>query len=121
MLLHDVAEFVTDRGGQFGLVIHQREQPACDKNVARRHGVRVGHRLVEHIEAIGPGKPGAADQLLAHFVRQRLQPRRGIGGADLLLDLAGKGGHAGLGHRGGLRRIVLGRAGAGEREEREEQ
>ena len=74
MLLGNVAEFMAHRRGELGLVVHQGQQTSRHEHVTCRHGVRIGHRLVEDIEAIAAGKPGLGDQFLTDLVDHGLQP-----------------------------------------------
>ena len=71
--LGDVAELVTHRRSQLGLVVGQRDQPARHEHIARLQcmGIRLG--LVEHVEAKAARHRGAAHQPLADPVNHGLE------------------------------------------------
>jgi len=85
--LHDMADLVAERGGQFGLVIEQGEQAARHHHISAGR-VRIGQRLVEHDEAVVTGDARLADDLLTDAVDIGLQRRIRIGRPDIALELA---------------------------------
>jgi hypothetical protein len=120
MVLGKMAELVAHRRGELGLVVHQGEQAARHEDVAAGQGVGVGHRLVEHEEAIAARHTTLADQPLSDPVDESLQLRIGIGRSDSLLDLAGQRVAALGDSSGGLRRNAAGCAAAGQRRQHQE-
>ncbi len=69
--LHQMAEFVADRGGQLGLVLEQGQQAARDEDVGLDR-VRIGDRRIQHDEAEA-ADAGGRDHALAHPVDIGLQ------------------------------------------------
>ncbi len=69
--LNEMAEFMAERGGEFGLVFEDRQQAARHEHIAR-HGMRIRQRLVEHGEAIASGEPGRRHDAVDRRGRHRL-------------------------------------------------
>ncbi len=115
-----MADLVAERGGEFGLVVEQRQQSARHHHVAAG-GVGIGQRLVEHDEAIAAGNAGAGDQGLADTVDIGLQLGIGIGRPDLALEFARQDRDAGprAGGRRSRRRDTRRSAGGDPGDERE--
>jgi hypothetical protein len=109
--LNQMAEFVTDRGSQLGLVLEQGQQPARDEDVGLDR-MRIGDRRIQNDEAEA-ADAGGRDHALPDPVDIGLEGGVRVGRSDEFLDPLGQddGSASGRRSRGGGRRLDGRRAG----------
>ncbi len=98
----DVAHFVREHGGQFGIVVGQRDQPARDVELAGRQRESIDRLRIEDGDLVMQvgflrRRDQPLDHLLDHALQLRVVVDAAIGREDALMLAQHRGRHRGVG------------------------